>query len=138
MRGRRQETGDRRQETGDRRQETGDGEPLSASAAFDGGSSCIGAARHLVTGFLIDVRAVHGVRVSERALGMTRLVVGELVVTNAVKYAPGPVMLDMRIDGGAVRVSVWDSDPVLPDVASTDPQRVGRHGLGITLAVIGR
>jgi hypothetical protein len=34
-----------------------------------------------------------------------------------------------------VRVSVWDSDPVLPDVAATDPERVGRHGLEITLAV---
>ncbi|MEW2117542.1 ATP-binding protein [Streptomyces sp. NPDC005474] len=122
------------QTAGDEGQKTGDSEPVSASAAFDGDSSCIGAARHLATGFLTDVRAVHGVRVSERALGMTQLVVSELV-TNAVKHAPGPVMLDLQIDGGAVRVSVWDSDPVLPDVASTDPQRVGRHGLEITLAV---
>lgn len=34
-----------------------------------------------------------------------------------------------------MRVSVWDSDPALPDIAATDPQRVGRHGLEITLAV---
>ncbi|MEW2119968.1 hypothetical protein AB0945_33265 [Streptomyces sp. NPDC005474] len=81
------------QTAGDDGQKTGDSEPLSASAAYDGDSSCIGAARHLATGFLTDVQAVHGVRVSERALGMTQLVVSELV-TNAVKYAPGPVMLD--------------------------------------------
>ncbi len=62
------------------------------------------------------------------------MVVSELV-TSAVKYAPGPVVLDLRISDGAVRVSVWGSDPVLPGVAAHDPQRVGRHGLEITLAV---
>ncbi|MFJ1974121.1 ATP-binding protein [Streptomyces sp. NPDC087903] len=122
------------QTVGDEGQKTGGSDPLSASAAYDGDSSCIGAARHLATGFLTGVQAVHGVPVSERALGMTQLVVSELV-TNAVKYAPGPVMLDLQFSEGAVRVSVWDSDPVLPDVAATDPQRVGRHGLEITLAV---
>ncbi|MFE6358434.1 ATP-binding protein [Streptomyces sp. NPDC057806] len=122
------------QTAGNQGQKTGEREPLWASAAFDGDSSCIGAARRLATGFLGEVKAVHGVPVSERALGMTQLVVSELV-TNAVQYAPGPVMLDLRIVGGAVRVSVWDSDPVLPDVAATDPRRVGRHGLEITLAV---
>lgn len=109
-------------------------EVLSVSAAYDGDSSCISTARHLVAGFLTEVQAVHGLPVSERAMGMTQLVVSELV-TNAVKYAPGPVMLDLQISAGAVRVSVWDSDPVLPDVAAGDPQRVGRHGLEIALAV---
>ncbi|MER5399825.1 ATP-binding protein [Streptomyces sp. NPDC002599] len=94
----------------------------------------MGDARRLATGFLTEVQAVHGLPVSQRALGMTQLVVSELV-TNAVKYAPGPVMLDLQLSQGMVRVSVWDSDPVLPDVADTDPQRVGRHGLEITLAV---
>ncbi|MFG3016186.1 ATP-binding protein [Streptomyces cinerochromogenes] len=122
------------QTAGDEGQKTADSDPLSASAAYDGDSSCIGAARRLAIGFLTDVQAVHGLPVSERAMGMTQLVVSELV-TNGVKYAPGPLMLDLQIVGGAVRVSVWDSDPVLPDVAATDPQRVGRHGLEITLAV---
>ncbi|QIJ60667.1 ATP-binding protein [Streptomyces sp. JB150] len=107
---------------------------LSVSVAYDGDPSCIGAARHLAIGFLTEVQAVHGLPVSERAMGMTQLVVSELV-TNAVKYAPGPLMLDLQIIQGAVRVSVWDSDPVLPDIAATDPQRIGRHGLEITLAV---
>ncbi|MFD3334640.1 ATP-binding protein [Streptomyces sp. NPDC058700] len=107
---------------------------MSASASYDGDASCIGAARHLATGFLAEVQAVHGRPVSERAIGMAQLVVSELV-TNAVKYAPGPLMLDLEVSGGAVRVSVWDSDPVLPDVAATDPQRVGRHGLEIVLAL---
>jgi anti-sigma regulatory factor (Ser/Thr protein kinase) len=111
-----------------------DADRPSASAAYPGDSSCIGDARRLATRFLTDVRAVHGLPVSERALGVTQLVVSELV-TNAVKYAPGPAMLDLRIVGDAVRVSVWDSDPVLPDVGAADPRRVGGHGMVITLAV---
>ena len=122
------------QATGDAGRKTGDSRSRSVSAAYDGDPSCIGDARHLTAGFLTEIQAVHGLPVSERAMGMTQLVVSELV-TNAVKYAPGPVMLDLRISDGAVRVSVWDSDPALPDVAATDPQRVGRHGLEITLAV---
>ncbi|MFF1442476.1 ATP-binding protein [Streptomyces sp. NPDC058295] len=122
------------QAVGDEGQTTQRTEPPAVFAAYDGGSSCIGDARRLATGFLTEVRAVHGLPVSERALGMTQLVVSELV-TNAVKYAPGPVMLDLQLSAGMVRVSVWDSDPVLPDVAATDPERVGRHGLEITLAV---
>ncbi|OSZ57568.1 ATP-binding protein [Streptomyces pharetrae CZA14] len=122
------------QAAGDEGQEAQRSRALSASAAYEGDPSCIGDARHLATRFLTEAQAVLGLSVSERALGMTQLVVSELV-TNAVKYAPGPVILDLQITGGAVRISVWDSDPVLPDVAATDPQRVGRHGLEITLAV---
>ncbi|MFD5723537.1 ATP-binding protein [Streptomyces sp. NPDC127036] len=107
---------------------------LSASEVYDGDSSCIGDARRFATAFLTDVRCVHGLPVSERALSVTQLVVSELV-TNAVKYAPGPVKLDLEVSAGAVRVSVWDSDPVLPDAAASDPERVGRHGLEIALTV---
>ncbi|WP_443052678.1 ATP-binding protein [Streptomyces sp. NBC_00299] len=53
----------------------------------------------------------YGVAVSQRALDLT-LVVSELV-TNARKYAPGPVPMHLRLDGDVVDVEVWDSDPVL-------------------------
>ncbi|GGU15060.1 hypothetical protein [Streptomyces lateritius] len=79
------------QAAGDEGQKTGHSRSLSASAAYDGAPSCIGAARHLSTGFLTEVQAVHGLPVSERAMGMTQLVVSELI-TNVVKYAPGPVI----------------------------------------------
>ncbi|MET7458119.1 ATP-binding protein [Streptomyces sp. NPDC005574] len=121
------------QTPGDDERKVGDS-ALSASATYDGDSSCIGDARRLAVSFLTTVRSEHGVPVSERALGVTQLVVSELV-TNAVKYAPGLVALDLQVHDGAVRVSVWDSDPVLPDVAATDPSRVGGHGLEITLAL---
>ncbi|MFD3503083.1 ATP-binding protein [Streptomyces sp. NPDC058678] len=70
--------------------------------------------------------------VSDRAMGLVQLVVSELV-TNAHKYAPGPCLLDLEINGGAVEVSVWDTDPTLPVARSPDPGRVGQHGLEIVI-----
>ncbi|WUP70920.1 ATP-binding protein [Streptomyces sp. NBC_00258] len=80
------------------------------------------------------VQAVHGIPVSERAMGLVQLVVSELV-TNAHKYAPGPCPLDLEVSGGAVEISVWDTDPTLPAARPADPGRVGQHGLEIAMAV---
>jgi hypothetical protein len=44
-------------------------------------------------------------------------------------------MLDLQITEGRGAGVVRDSDPVLPDVSATDPQRMGRHGLETTLAI---
>ncbi len=65
---------------------------------------------------------------------MTQLVVSELV-TNARKYAPGPVLLDLLITGNLLEVAVWDSGPVLPMARAADVGRVGQHGLEIVMAV---
>ncbi|MFI2765145.1 ATP-binding protein [Streptomyces echinatus] len=72
--------------------------------------------------------------VSQRAMDLAQLVVGELV-SNARKYAPGPVLLDLRVLGGLVEIVVWDSDPVLPIARAADAGRVGQHGLEIVMAV---
>ncbi|MFF4291520.1 ATP-binding protein, partial [Streptomyces sp. NPDC001633] len=64
---------------------------ITVSGAFEG-SEDIAVARDLARGFLTDVQAVHGLPVSQRAMGMVQLVVSELV-TNARKYAPGPCLL---------------------------------------------
>ncbi|GAA3083241.1 ATP-binding protein [Streptomyces rectiviolaceus] len=105
---------------------------LSVSAAFEG-SEEIAEARDLARSFLSDVQAVHGLPVSKRAMEMVQLVVSELV-TNARKYAPGPCLLTMEIEGGAVQVNVWDSNTSLPAVLAPDPGRVGQHGLEIVMA----
>jgi anti-sigma regulatory factor (Ser/Thr protein kinase) len=65
---------------------------------------------------------------------MTQLVVSELV-TNALKYAPGPVLMELRITGAQVEITVRDSGHGLPSLQATDPDRVGRHGLEIVRAV---
>ncbi|MET7490523.1 ATP-binding protein [Streptomyces sp. NPDC005538] len=107
---------------------------IRSTVALDGDGSCIAEARRLAASFLARVRAEYGLPVSARAMDLTQLVVSELV-TNARKYAPGPVLMDLRIVGALVQVEVWDSDPVLPVARAADAQRVGQHGLEIVRAV---
>ncbi|MFH8798097.1 ATP-binding protein [Streptomyces sp. NPDC017936] len=107
---------------------------LQTTAALDGDGTDIAHARHLAADFLARVQAEHGLPVSQRAMDVTQLVVSELV-TNARKYAPGPVLLDVRIVDDTVEVVVWDSDPVLPVARAADAGRVGQHGLEIVMAL---
>ncbi|MEU1940463.1 ATP-binding protein [Streptomyces coeruleorubidus] len=100
----------------------------------EGDGTCIARARHLAAGFLMRVQAEHGLPVSQRAMDLIQLVVSELV-TNALKYAAGPVLMELRIAGDLVEVVVWDSDPVLPVARAADAGRVGQHGLEIVMAV---
>ncbi|MER6135492.1 ATP-binding protein [Streptomyces sp. NPDC001815] len=108
--------------------------PIEDAVALDGDGSVIAEARHRAAGFLARVQAEHGLPVSARAMDLTQLVVSELV-TNARKYAPGPVLMELRVVGAAVEVVVWDSDPVLPVARAADVGRVGQHGLEIVMAV---
>ncbi|GAA3787540.1 ATP-binding protein [Streptomyces phyllanthi] len=110
-------------------------DPIQETVALEGDGSCIAKARHLAVGFLTRVQAEHGLPVSARAMELTQLVVSELV-TNARKYAPGPVLMELRVAAAMVEVVVWDSDPVLPVARTTDPGRVGQHGLEIVMAVV--
>lgn len=106
--------------------------PLSLSAEFQGGEP-VAEARLLARSFLTDVRNVHGLRVTDRALDLVELVVSELV-TNTRKYAPGPSRLTLQVRDGCVDVTVWDTNPDLPRILPPDPTRVGRHGLEIISA----
>ncbi|MER7779964.1 ATP-binding protein [Streptomyces sp. NPDC096191] len=107
--------------------------PLLSAIALEGGER-IGEARDVTRRFMARAQAGLGVPVSERARGLAELVVSELV-TNAHKYAPGPCPLGLEINDGAVEISLWDSDPGLPAPQATDPNRVGKHGLEIVMAV---
>ncbi|WP_406841490.1 ATP-binding protein (plasmid) [Streptomyces sp. AHU1] len=109
------------------------GDVITVSGAFEG-SEDIAVARDLARTFLTDVQAVHGLPVSARAMGMVQLVVSELV-TNARKYAPGPCLLTLEINGGAIEVTVWDGNPTPPAILAPDPTRIGQHGLEIVMAV---
>ncbi|WP_030381169.1 MULTISPECIES: ATP-binding protein [unclassified Streptomyces] len=111
-----------------------DGGLPRTSAALDGDSASIADARRLAVDFLTSARTEYALPVAERAVEITQLVVSELV-TNARKYAPGPVLLSLRIVEDTVEVAVWDSDPVLPAARTADPGRVGQHGLEIVSAL---
>ncbi|MFI5822427.1 ATP-binding protein [Streptomyces rishiriensis] len=111
-----------------------EGIPAETTVALDGKDGCIARARQLTSEFLTRVQRREGMTVSARAMDLSQLVVSELV-TNALRYAPGPVLLQLRIAGAAVEIAVWDSDPVLPTPHAPDPTRVGQHGLEIVRAV---
>ncbi|MFE6826663.1 ATP-binding protein [Streptomyces sp. NPDC057690] len=111
------------------------GNPAETMVALDGKDGCIARARRLTGDFLRRVQSRDGLAVSDRAMDLSQLVVSELV-TNALRYAPGPVLLQLRIAGAAVEIVVWDSDPVLPVPQAPDPTRVGQHGLEIVRAVV--
>ncbi|MFF2385694.1 ATP-binding protein [Streptomyces sp. NPDC058108] len=106
---------------------------LQTAVALEGDGTDIALARHLAAGFLTRVQAEYGLKVSSDGMDLTRLVVSEL--DNARKYAPGPVLMELRIDGEVIEVSVWDTDLVLPVARAADPGRLGQHGLEIVMAV---
>ncbi|MEV6408951.1 ATP-binding protein [Streptomyces bobili] len=112
----------------------GDAPPIKDTIALDGDGFCIAEARHRAVDFQTRVQAEHGLPVSARAMDLAQLVVSELV-TNALKYAPGPVLMELRISGAVVEVTVWDSDPVLAVARAADAGRVSQHGLEIVMAV---
>ncbi|SFN65869.1 Histidine kinase-like ATPase domain-containing protein [Streptomyces sp. cf124] len=107
---------------------------MRAGYALGGEDGCIADARHHALAFLDRAHADHRLAVSARARDLTQLVVSELV-TNARKYAPGPVLLELRVTADSVEIVVWDSDPTVPAARGADPDRVGQHGLEIVKAV---
>jgi hypothetical protein len=111
-----------------------DAAPAELTIALDGADGCIAGARERTGEFLTGARSGHGLPAPARTVDLAQLVVSELV-TNALKHAPGPVLLHLCIDDGTVEIEVWDSDPALPLPRSADAERVGQHGLEIVMAV---
>lgn len=107
---------------------------VQTALALEGDGTSIAHARHRATEFLSQAHEGHGLPVSQQVLELTQLVVSELV-TNARKYAPGPVLMELRITAHSVDIVVWDSEPTIPTARATDPGRIGQHGLEIVQAV---
>ncbi|MFH8973401.1 ATP-binding protein [Streptomyces sp. NPDC017890] len=118
----------------DDRRTGADEHAMRAGYALGGDDGCIADARHHAAVFLDRARADHHLPVTARVRDLTQLVVSELV-TNARKYAPGPVLMELRVTAGRVDVVVWDSDPTVPTARAADPARIGQHGLEIVKAV---
>ncbi|MFD9431991.1 ATP-binding protein [Streptomyces sp. NPDC060002] len=107
---------------------------IRADYALSGGDGCIADARRHALAFLDQAEADYPLSVPARTRDLTQLVVSELV-TNALKYAPGPVLVELRITARVVNVVVWDSDPTVPAARVADPGRIGQHGLEIVKAI---
>jgi anti-sigma regulatory factor (Ser/Thr protein kinase) len=106
---------------------------MRADYALDGEPGCVADARDHAAAFL-DRAGDHHLRLSPRAKDDTALVVSELV-TNACRYAPGPLLMELGLRVGALEITVWDTDPRIPAALPADPRRIGRHGLEIVEAV---
>ncbi|WP_411073032.1 ATP-binding protein [Streptomyces sp. cmx-4-25] len=107
-----------------------EGHLVRADYTLEGGGSRIAAARRHAVAFLERMRTEYGLPVSRRVRESIELVVSELV-TNAHKYAVGPVLMQLRIGAGGVDVVVWDSNPAIPVIRGADSGRAGQHGLEI-------
>jgi anti-sigma regulatory factor (Ser/Thr protein kinase) len=107
---------------------------LWAGAAYDGDTGSIAVARGMAAAFLDRARDTHGIDVPPGVHADAQLVVSELV-TNAVKYAPGPCALNLEIRGPVLEITTWDTDDTLPLARAAAPGRIGQHGLEIVLAL---
>jgi anti-sigma regulatory factor (Ser/Thr protein kinase) len=107
--------------------------PLRDGVEYDGHPSMIAAARGFTDDFL-ERAARRGVPVGGRQRETARLVVSELV-TNAVRHAPGPCRLVLDLGAGTLQVAVTDTSTAVPVAQERRPERIGRHGLEIVLAV---
>jgi anti-sigma regulatory factor (Ser/Thr protein kinase) len=105
-----------------------------AGMAFDGERGSIAAARAFAADFLARAADEHGVAVPRALVADAQLVVSELV-TNAVKCAPGPCSVELRIQGRLLEIGVWDGASALPEPRPPEPGRIGQHGLEIVMAL---
>ncbi|MFJ7424017.1 ATP-binding protein [Streptomyces uncialis] len=114
---------------------TGSDEYLAQGGyALGGDSGCIVDARHHAVASLGQAADAHHLLVPPRTRDLIQFVVSELV-TNALKYAPGPILMELRLTARVVDVVVRDSDPLVPTARLPDPGRIGQHCLEIVKAV---
>ena len=101
-------------------------------AAFDGGPGTCAHARESAATFLASL-AAHTPARDDGAADKVLLVVSELV-TNAVRHAPGSVILTLSASPAGVRITVRDTSPALP--APRTPDLVsGNGGFGWTTVI---
>lgn len=105
-----------------------------AGMVFDGGTASIAASRAFTAAFLEQAAAEHGVRVSRQTAADAQLVVSELV-TNAVKYAAGLCAVRLVVRDRLLEITVWDTEPTMPQPHGPEPDRIGHHGLEVVLAL---
>jgi anti-sigma regulatory factor (Ser/Thr protein kinase) len=104
--------------------------------SYAGDPGSIAAARRQAVDFLAGLRDRSGPPPSPQNTVDLQLIVSELV-TNAVKFAPGPCTVSLRPTGRQVEISVTDSSSLSPAPHSAEPGRVEQHGLEIVLALCG-
>ncbi|MEW2136482.1 ATP-binding protein [Streptomyces sp. NPDC005409] len=88
---------------------------------FDGARGCIAEARQAAGAFLR-----HHAPPAHRTLHDDALLVVSELVTNAVRHAPGPFVLELGLVSGGIEITVRDTSPVPP--RSRTPDQTGGRG----------
>jgi anti-sigma regulatory factor (Ser/Thr protein kinase) len=110
--------------------------PMRTSEVYRGEPGAIAAARHAAAAFFRRLGGDGTAAIAGAVVDTAMLVVSELV-TNAIRHTSGPCGLDLELVEGAVEITVWDTSPRPVAVMSPDPNRVGRHGMEIVVALCG-
>ncbi|MFD5914074.1 ATP-binding protein [Streptomyces massasporeus] len=108
--------------------------PLRCGAAWDDGAACAVEARRALHAFLAHVPCTGRTPVPAPLAIDAELVVSELV-TNAIRHAPGPCGMILRLTGDELAITVWDTSTEQPVVRKRDGQRFGGHGMHVVHTV---
>ncbi|MEU3936458.1 ATP-binding protein [Streptomyces sp. NPDC029044] len=107
---------------------------LRCGAAWADGAACAVEARRALQAFLAHVPCTGRPPVPAPLAIDAELVVSELV-TNAIRHAPGPCGMILRLSDDGLAITVWDTSAEQPVVRKRDGQRFGGHGMHVVHTV---
>jgi anti-sigma regulatory factor (Ser/Thr protein kinase) len=114
-------------------QGAGEQSPLCYSTAWAAGAARAVDARQALRAFLAHTPHSGRPPVPEPVVLDAELVVSELT-SNAIRHAPGPCGLILRLSGDELAITVWDTSPEEPVFRRPDRRRAGGHGLHLVRA----
>ncbi|MFJ3616663.1 ATP-binding protein [Streptomyces iakyrus] len=107
---------------------------LRCGAVWADGAACAVEARRALQAFLAYVPCTGRTPVPAPLAIDAELVVSELV-TNAIRHAPGPCGMILRLSAAGLAITVWDTSAEQPVVRKRDGQRFGGHGMHVVHTV---
>lgn len=107
---------------------------LHCGAVWADGAACAVEARRALRALLAHVPCTGRTPVPAPLAIDAELVVSELV-TNAIRHAPGPCGMILRLSGDGLAITVWDTSTAQPVVRKRDGQRFGGHGMHVVHTV---
>ncbi|MEU3888231.1 ATP-binding protein [Streptomyces sp. NPDC029041] len=107
---------------------------LRYGVAWAEGAACAVEARRALHAFLSHIPCTGRTPVPAPLAIDAELVVSELV-TNAIRHAPGPCGMSLRLSGDGLAITVWDTSSEQPVVMRRDGRRFGGHGMHVVHTV---
>ncbi|MFI1755312.1 ATP-binding protein [Streptomyces sp. NPDC020571] len=108
--------------------------PLCYGATWGDGAAQPADARQSVRA-LLDHAPRTGNAMVPPALAMDAELAASELVTNALRHAPGPCGMTLRLTRQELTITVWDGSTEQPAPKKADPRRIGGHGLHLVQTV---